>query len=175
MNTAIRPVALLLASLFAASCSHSTRAEGRRVPVGEVIVQGEADSLFLASIDALEAEGFSVVAVDSSSREVVASTSDSGGKIFLTVTPAGDSSAISVQGSEGGFRAMLLGMGALMAITRTGEFDGRRLPDGAEWAEDEWGRVGFALLSERLAADVGVQPSDTAFEVRPAELPPDFR
>ena len=145
-------------------------------PRGSATIGGNVDSVFSRLLAQVGAEGCQIGTVDHGIRSISATCPGADEAVILRVQAKGDSTRLSAQGSRGGLRAMVVGLNIIQRLVDAPpEGALPRMPEGTDWTRNEAGRVGFLVLSEEGRRFVRMMGSDTAFEVRPSELPSALR
>ena len=168
-SLAIQLVGLLLSLSFATLHAQQMSAT---LPVAP-------DSLYARVLGVLSTEGYVIERNDARTRRVAALTSDRAVRALITIDPKQDSSrlVVAAQPTQAGtgVSAMRVLISLVHAISRPAHATQAEAPSGKDWATDASGRVGFLIVGPWLAKDFGVHPGDTIPEIRPSEVPDDFR
>jgi hypothetical protein len=137
------------------------------------------DSLYSRVLGVLSAGGYLIELSDARTRRVAALTSDRAVRALIEVDPQRDSShlAVTAQPTQAGgsVSSMAVMISLVHAISRPGKVTKATAPSGKDWPRDASNRVGFLIVGPWLAKDFGVRPGDTIPEIRPSEVPDDFR
>jgi hypothetical protein len=142
---------------------------------GSTTIPGNADSVLVGLLAAINKEKCRILRTDRSARAVTAICPGSDDELVFQVHQVRDSVSLSSRGTRGGAAAMITGLSVIQRFVDApppGEV--RRMPPGDDWAQDDRKRVGFLVLSldgRRFAK----ASADTAWEVRPGDLPSGLR
>ena len=113
---------------------------------------------------------------DHATNTVTATCSGSEEELVFQVRQMGDSVVLASRGTRGGMAAMIVGLSVIQRfVDAPPPGEDRRMAAGNEWRQDDSGRVGFLVFTAAGRRFAKAATSDTAWEVRPGELPLQLR
>jgi hypothetical protein len=159
-----------------AACLVSAVSAQAQTPQGSTTIRGKADSVFTGLLASMKDQRCLVRGSDRSTSTITATCSGSEEELVFQVQQVGDSVLLSSRGTRGGFAALIVGLSVIQRfVNAPPPGEERRMAAGKEWPQDNGGRVGFLVFTSAGRRFAKAATSDTAWEVRPGELPPQLR